>query len=35
VQPFGVDVSTGVEGYTKGKKDHGKINAFIQAAKGG
>jgi len=34
VRPFGVDVSTGVEGKVKGKKDHGKIAAFIQAAKG-
>lgn len=34
VRPFGVDVSTGVEGSVKGVKDHGKIRAFIQAAKG-
>jgi len=33
VRPFGVDVSTGVEGHIKGKKDHGKIRAFIQHAK--
>jgi phosphoribosylanthranilate isomerase len=34
VRPFAVDVSSGVEGSTKGVKDHGKIRAFIQAAKG-
>jgi phosphoribosylanthranilate isomerase len=34
VQPFAVDVSSGVEGSVKGTKDHGKIRAFIQAAKG-
>ncbi|MFZ5864072.1 MAG: phosphoribosylanthranilate isomerase [Nitrospirota bacterium] len=33
VRPFAVDVSSGVEGTTKGVKDHGKIRAFIQAAK--
>ena len=33
VRPFAVDVSTGVEGHVKGKKDHGKIRAFIQHAK--
>jgi phosphoribosylanthranilate isomerase len=33
VRPFAVDVSSGVEGSTKGTKDHGKIRAFIQAAK--
>jgi phosphoribosylanthranilate isomerase len=33
VRPFAVDVSSGVEGSTKGIKDHGKIRAFIQAAK--
>lgn len=33
VRPFAVDVSSGVEGSVKGTKDHGKIRAFIQAAK--
>jgi phosphoribosylanthranilate isomerase len=33
VRPFAVDVSSGVEGSVKGTKDHGKIRAFVQAAK--
>ncbi len=34
VQPYGVDVSSGVEGSIKGKKDHAKLELFIKRAKG-
>jgi phosphoribosylanthranilate isomerase len=33
VQPFAVDVSSGVEA-SPGRKDHAKLRAFIAAAKG-
>ncbi len=33
VQPYGIDVATGVEGREKGKKDHKKLRAFIGRAK--
>ncbi len=33
VQPYGIDVATGVEGSVKGKKDHKKLRLFIEKAR--
>jgi phosphoribosylanthranilate isomerase len=33
VQPYGIDVATGVEGNEKGKKDHRKLRLFIEKAR--
>lgn len=33
VQPYGIDVSSGVEGPVKGKKDHKKLKLFIERAR--
>jgi len=33
VQPYGIDVATGVEGDKKGKKDHRKLKSFIEKAR--
>ena len=32
VRPYGVDVSSGVEGAVKGRKDHAKLKLFIERA---
>lgn len=33
VQPYGVDVASGVEGLQKGRKDHKKLRSFIEKAR--
>ncbi|MBI5664804.1 MAG: phosphoribosylanthranilate isomerase [Nitrospirae bacterium] len=33
VQPYAVDVASGVEGNIKGKKDHNKLRSFIERAR--
>ncbi len=33
VQPYGIDVASGVEGNKKGRKDHNKLKLFIERAK--
>jgi len=33
VQPYGIDVATGVEGNEKGKKDHKRLKLFIERAR--
>jgi len=33
VKPYGIDVSSGVEGSTKGIKDHSKLKLFIERAR--
>ncbi len=33
IQPWGVDTASGVEGSTKGKKDHERMQAFVKAVR--